>query len=669
MWTDASNVAIGGFIEQKENDQWNPCFIYSKKLIPAERNYPIHERELLAIVKMCHKYEQHLKGVNVKVMTDHNPLTFLFKQDRLSPRQIRWVEFLQEFDLDIQYVAGGSTRQIRFADALSRLPQYQPTCPQCEHCKTKTAQINQEMTHNEKICTITTEIDLQSQWTDNIIEKQKEDLIGSLLFQNGVPLNEDKITKADFNKLKLESIYFTGGEKKIITYEGGRIYIPEAYRTQAIKEIHDGIEFNHGGIWRTSEEIKDRYWWPKWRTDVQRFVLTCDMCQRSKHTNMLPVGELHPLEVPEERFTNIAIDFAKVPKDKDGTDSIMVIVDHLTKLQKLIPTTTKASTTEIAKLFVKEWILTGKGIPKSIVSDRDPRFTSDLWKEICEELKINQQMATARHQNTNGLAEISIRTTKEALSRLTNYKKDNWKQILPQIENAINSSINTVTGFSPYFLAYAFQPQITITAKRTPMLKNLNEIQQKINAAKTKMKKRQQQQKKTYDKRHNTTVTLQEGQRVLLNRNGISWAPDSLRPQSLTYPWLGPYKIKKILPNDNIEIDLPTSMRIHPIFHISKVKLYKEPRSFDPERVSQPPPPTIDDEGEEQFEVEEILDTKLHYGKRKWLVRWKGYGDEENTWLDHVQMENAKETIQEFVDNNPDHPSLMKAPYTALGGV
>ena len=122
---DASQMAIGAVLAQlgQEDRVLHPVAFESQKLREAERNYPVHELELLAVVHALHVWRVYLLGRHFKVVMDHHSLTFLQTQPTLSKRQAQWVEFLQEFDFEIVYKPGSSNQ---VADALSRIPEVAP---------------------------------------------------------------------------------------------------------------------------------------------------------------------------------------------------------------------------------------------------------------------------------------------------------------------------------------------------------------------------------------------------------------------------------------------------------------------------------------------------------------------------------------------------------------
>ena len=143
----------------------------------------------------------------------------------------------------------------------------------------------------------------------------------------------------------------------------------------------------------------------------------------------------------------------------DGFNRFMVVQDRLSKLLEVVPCTDSASSLSVAKLLYDNWYLKGYGFPTSIVSDRDTRFLSDVWKEFSTLIGFTQILSVSRHQQTNGGAESMIKMFKNAIRRLGTYNGTNWTSLRSAIQFSYNNSIHSSTGFRPFYLAHAFTPQ------------------------------------------------------------------------------------------------------------------------------------------------------------------------------------------------------------------
>jgi hypothetical protein len=290
-----------------------------------------------------------------------------------------------------------------------------------------------------------------------------------------------------------------------------------------------------------------------------------------------------------------------------------------------------------AKGFLDNWYAKGLGLPHGITSDRDTRFTSQFWKAICDTLDIAQHLSTAYHQETDGQSENAIKTTKQALKHHANYAHNNWSENLPLVEFAINDSRSASTGFSPFYLSYGRHPKTlpdTFISSSPAADDFITTMAMTSKQARANIIKALEHQKKHADKNRKESPQYKAGDKVLLNSENITWAPGSLRPNSATHQWLGPFVIKGPGSNpENYELILTHALKsIHPVFHTRVLKAYHEPSTIAARHITPGPEPVLIN-NEEHFLVEKILDTRVHNKKRQFLIKWQGYGDEHNLWL------------------------------------
>lgn len=429
------------------------------------------------------------------------------------------------------------------------------------------------------------------------------------------------------------------------------LYIPEdrSLRTELLRRYHEAPASGHFGAEKSWRAIRRGYFWPGLRTDMMRYVHSCEACQRQAEPNKAKYGLLHPLPIPGDRGTDIAIDFFDMPRDSEGFDQVLLIVDRLTKLAALIPAKATDSTATTAQRFIQSWFASGKGLPERISSDRDALFTSKLWTEICKQLEISHTMTTARHQSANGQAEIYVRTVKKVLKKQLNYKKDNWKTLLPLVEFSLNNAEHATTGYTPFFLFNGFSPRVfPDEVINSPA--NTNQLLQDIGRALQSAKQNlleAQEEMKTKSSRTPAPV-FETGSSVWLLNEGFTWT-ESQKESKLQDKKLGPFCVKR--GNDpgsadpnlalNVELELPPSMlhkQIHPIFHVSKLEKFvnSSPLEFPDRQQYQEAPVDIVD-GKGQFEIKEILDHRLLGQKLQYLVHLRGCERREAEWNDYSE--------------------------------
>lgn len=231
-------------------------------------------------------------------------------------------------------------------------------------------------------------------------------------------------------------------------------------RLNILSRYHDLGVSGHQGVRRTRARLSKLYFWPGMEQDIRNFVKTCMNCQRNSERSTKLDGLLHPLPIPEDRFKEVSIDFATINKTTSGFDTLMVIVDRLTKLVRLLPAKKDDSAPQIAERFIKGWYSLGYGLPQTIVSDRDSKFSSKFWTALGDQLGIELNLSTARHQQTDGQSENAIRTYKRTAKKFASILNNDWDQNLAVIEFALNNSLSASTGFTPYFLALGFKPRV-----------------------------------------------------------------------------------------------------------------------------------------------------------------------------------------------------------------
>jgi len=202
-------------------------------------------------------------------------------------------------------------------------------------------------------------------------------------------------------RIKLESggeTLFQMGDDGIVML-GRRMYVPDnkALKQKLLREAHKSKFTVHPGSTTMYQDLKQYYWWPNMRKEVTGYVAKCSICQQVKVEHRKPAGLLQPLPIPEWKWQMIIIDFVSgLPRGKRGNDAIWVIIDHLTKSAFFLPVKMTDPIDKLAKIYVNE-VVKFHRVPTSIVSDRDPRFTSRLWPSIQRALRTNLSISTAFH--------------------------------------------------------------------------------------------------------------------------------------------------------------------------------------------------------------------------------------------------------------------------------
>jgi len=216
------------------------------------------------------------------------------------------------------------------------------------------------------------------------------------------------------------------------------------------------------------------------------------------------------------------------------------------------------------------------------------------------------------------------------------------------VEFAYNNKIHAATKTSPFKANYSQDPRMGFEGRRKGKYEAAGKFVEKIKKiqeeAKAALGKAQEEMKRFGNRKRGKGEKYKVGDLVLLSMKDLKWQMKGRRLEKLTKHFVDPYKVKGIVSSNAIELELPNSIKIHPVVNVSRVRLYKS--QVKGQKKISPKPVII--EGEEEFEVEKILNKRTVRGKEKFLVRWKGYTAGEDTWENRENLENAKELVEEF---------------------
>lgn len=439
----------------------------------------------------------------------------------------------------------------------------------------------------------------------------------------------------------------------------GRLRVPadEEIRTRILAELHDSTTGAHCGRDRMLAEAQKRFEWRGMANDVEQYATTCDACQRNKHSKQLRPGLLMPLPLPEEPCMHWTTDAVTgLPRSKRGYDAIQVFVDRLTKLKRFALARKSDGSVELADTTLRT-IIGPHGMPKSLVSDRDPRITARFWRELSRVLGSEVNLSTAHHPQSDGQSEREIQTLTTALRGYVNAMGNDWDRYLPALELAMNSKQQASTGAAPFTLVYGTEARLPIDCamdnERPATMPAVEQRAQRMRAALDHARNRaelaQAKQKRNAD-RHRRLLQLKEGDRVLLSTENLQMRSGT---HKLTGRFIGPFRVTGSVNDNAVTLDLPPLLgALHSTFNISRLKLYRDGRERfpdRPQRFTQPPAVDRDTNGVASYEVESITAQRGAGARRELLVRWKGYGAEHDEWqLRSEVVRTAPRLVDEF---------------------
>jgi hypothetical protein len=297
------------------------------------------------------------------------------------------------------------------------------------------------------------------------------------------------------------------------------------------------------------------------------------------------------------------------------------------------------------------------GVPDSILSDRDPRFTAHFWRSFWEQLGSKLTMSTAYHPQTDGQTERANRTLEEMLRAYVNWRQTDWDVHLSTMEMAYNSAKQISTNFSPHYLNYGQEMRLPLdeaiqsarVCTNPEAAERIQRLHADLERTKANILKAQQRQSH-YADQHRRDVTFKVGDRVLLSTEHLKMMGDRRTPK-FTFKFIGPFTIKRVVGPNAYELDLPERMEIHPVLNISRLKPYRDGFQSHPHRPQphhRPAPELIREDGAEVFEVERIIASRGRGVRTEYLVEWKGYPPWEATWVKQRDLGEAREAMAEF---------------------
>ena len=203
--------------------------------------------------------------------------------------------------------------------------------------------------------------------------------------------------------------------------------------------------------------MRRHYWWPGMKADIASYVKKCEICQQMKAAYRRPGGLLQPLPIPEWKWEHIAMDLVTgLPRTPRSHDTVWVVIDRLTKSAHFLPIRLTDSFTRLSQLYERE-IVRLHGAPTTIVSDRDPRWTSGMWRQLQDHLGTRICMSTAFHPQTDGQTERLIQVLEDMLRACVLEFGGHWEEYLHLCEFSYNNSYQASIGMSPFEALYGRQ--------------------------------------------------------------------------------------------------------------------------------------------------------------------------------------------------------------------
>ena len=391
---DASSYGIGGVILQENNGELRPVAFCSRTLTRAEKSYAQIEKELLAAVWACERFDLYLMGMpNFSLHTDHKPLVPLVNTRDLSEAPLRCQRLLMRLMRYKPHAVYQPGKTMVTPDTLSRSP-----LPS----KDDTSVLQEDVSHY--VAMVRSAWPVSDTKLNDIREQSQKDI--NIYYAMEYTLHGWPAYKEDV-KLAARDFYAIRGELSVIDgllVKGDKIVIPHDMRKEILERIHDG----HMGITKCRERANQGVWWPQISKDIANRVAKCRDClERKPQQSREP---LLPTQLPERPFEKLAVDLCEM-RGKHH----LVIIDYYSRWIDISHAIHKVTTSAVVNKL-KDTFAT-HGIPSVVVSDNGPQFASEEFARFSKAWNFSHLTSSPRYPQSNGEAESAVKTAKHILSQ------------------------------------------------------------------------------------------------------------------------------------------------------------------------------------------------------------------------------------------------------------
>ncbi|KAL0540278.1 hypothetical protein IC582_024512 [Cucumis melo] len=616
IYSDASKKGLGCVLMQ----QGKVVAYASRQLKSHEQNYPTHDLELAAVVFALKIWRHYLYGEKIQIFTDHKSLKYFFTQKELNMRQRRWLELVKDYDCEILYHPGKANV---VADALSRKVSHSAALI------TRQAPLHRDLERAEIAVSVgavtmqLAQLTVQPTLRQRIIDAQSND-----------PYLVEKRGLAEAGQTAEFSLSSDGG----LLFER-RLCVPSdcAVKTELLSEAHSSPFSMHPGSTKMYQDLKRVYWWRNMKREVAEIVSKCLVCQQVKAPRQKPAGLLQPLSIPEWKWENVSMDFITgLPRTLRGFTVIWVVVDRLTKSAHFVPGKSTYTASKWAQLYMSE-IVRLHGVPVSIVSDRDARFTSKFWKGLQTAMGTRLDFSTAFHPQTDGQTERLNQVLEDMLRACALEFPGSWDSHLHLMEFAYNNSYQATIGMAPFEALYGRCCRSPVCWGEVGEQRLMGpELVQSTNEAIQKIRSRMhtaQSRQKSYADVRRKDLEFEMGDKVFLKVAPMKGVLRFERRGKLSPRFVGPFEILERIGPVAYRLALPPSLSaVHDVFHVSMLRKYVP----DPSHVVDYEPLEIDENLSYVEQPVEVLAREVNTLRNKQIplvkVLWRNHRVEEATW-------------------------------------
>ena len=620
-------------------------------------------------------------------LTDHAPLAHWGTPGTsLTLRQIRHLDHLSQLNFKWQHLPG---KKMVFADLLSRPPgceiEYalvQPTLIKnnCDICANAcghdagariAAALNTLATTTTPITTATTTATTTTSFVNGIdgigvadiaLHYNRDPYTAKILAALAAPASKQTHFRGRYQQLEngliLVRNLVDGGEPRILLPAVAAVTEP------IFGLFHDSPSCGHTVAGSTYKRARRRFFAQGLFHLVERYVARCDICRQNRVRQHARVGMAQPLEIPLTPGSSLSTDFAfSLPPSVCAATGVtyrgfQVYVCRLSKRVMILPCNESITAEQAAALYTQR-VLPVFGMMTSLVSDRDPRFTSTMWKELASLLKVKLKMSTARNPQTDGQSEQTIRWVKEILRALCE-SQSSWVNMLPFVELVINTTpTGSRSSTTPMQIFQGHDPILPQDLFSTVALeavgagaRNRAEFQQQaMLAARGAIQTAQDHAAAGYNKGR-SDITFKVGDWARVKKNFLVPATERGPETRLTLrrPWPGPFKIARQIGANAFELGLPRGAypRTHRVINVAALAPETATRSTDLAAGGQVPTPGSTGTG--TWAVDRIVGHRIRHRRHEYAARWPGTSAGHDQWQQTSSFQDGAATTQALLD-------------------
>jgi len=622
---DSAKPATGGMIVQYDH----PVAFSSIANNSYERNYPPQKLELSGIRKFLKKWRKWLLGFPLSIYSDHKSLATLFSQFTDNAQMVRWKNELVEFNIvKIEYKPG---KEHVVPDALSRAV---------------------------SVCPLSATLSFGDSWIATVKSSLPADpffgpILSALKKEPNSSLPPKLIRLTDMIELKDDLLYYCDGSDS-----PPRLCVPRGQLTwDLLRQAHDNSA--HIGSDKTIARVSREFYWPKIQRDIKRFISACPVCQRAKKSKLKELGIPLLPDVPAERWTKVGIDFklGLPPSGAEKFTGFLTIIDHASRRVHLAPCSEKITAAQTAKILVRE-LYRLHGLPQEFVIDRDSRWMSKFFKAFTQALGTRLSPSTAYHPQSNAVTERVHDTIMNMLRCwIADHPRGHWHEQLSIFEFEYNSSVQSAIGTSPFFRDAVFRPRSILSSLNPAAAQSAPAVEEMLSQLEATSISARDELEQSRSKTYGTLLLKRKASPFkagdLVKVDSTALLTKAQREKAikgkLSPAYVGPFRILRQVNPNAYELDLQGKCRAHNVINISFLLPFHTDSGAD--RPYAPPPDIVVDDdadagGHEEFEVDRILDHRDEAGERTYLVRWTGYGPDDDTWEPARHLVNAQQAIQ-----------------------